>query len=352
MITEVTGNLLKSKDDALVNTVNCVGFMGKGIALQFKKAFPANFIAYQKACKAGEVQPGKMFIWRSEDLLNTKYVINFPTKRHWKGKSRLEDVKAGLTALVAEVQTLGIRSIAIPPLGCGLGGLSWREVKPLIEQAFAALPEVDVHVYAPKGEPDVHHQVNRTPKPALTHARALFIRLMAQYAGLDYRLSLLEIQKLAYFLQESGEPLRLKFDEHFYGPYADNLNKVLEILEGHYSQGYSGDRKPDTPLTLLNGASVEADQFLKAEADDESLKRLDRVSKLIDGFETPYGMELLASVYWVATHPSDSTDSDITIEQIIDRIHRWTRRKAIVMKPLHIRTAYNRLVEQGWLLHS
>jgi O-acetyl-ADP-ribose deacetylase (regulator of RNase III) len=149
MIQNKQGNLLLADVDALVNTVNCVGVMGKGLALQFKQAFPENFKAYASACARGEVRAGYMYIHDNGGLVNPRWIINFPTKRHWRDGSRLEDVASGLTALVADVQRLGIQSIAIPPLGCGLGGLDWAVVRPLIEQAFAASPDVVVHLYEP-----------------------------------------------------------------------------------------------------------------------------------------------------------------------------------------------------------
>jgi O-acetyl-ADP-ribose deacetylase (regulator of RNase III) len=149
MLELTTGNLLDANAEALVNTVNTVGIMGKGIALQFRLAFPRNFELYQSACKRGDVVPGKMFVVPTNRLDNPKYIINFPTKRHWKGKSRIEDIDAGLVDLVEVVRRENIKSVAIPPLGCGNGGLDWNEVRPRIESAFAALPEVRVLVFGP-----------------------------------------------------------------------------------------------------------------------------------------------------------------------------------------------------------
>lgn len=153
MIRNATGNLLQADAEALVNTVNCDGFMGKGIALQFKQAWPENFDAYAKACRAKEVRPGQMFIWETGRMVNPRYVINFPTKRHWREKAFIEDIQSGLRALVADVQRLGIRSIAVPPLGCGNGGLDWRDVQLLIEPAFAELPNTQVQLFSPSGVP-------------------------------------------------------------------------------------------------------------------------------------------------------------------------------------------------------
>lgn len=149
MIRIVQGDLLAADAEALVNAVNCVGVMGKGLALQFKQTFPDNFKTYQKACKAGDVKPGTMLIVATNEKINPKYIINFPTKRHWKEQSRIEDIKSGLESLVKDVEILKMASIAIPPLGCGLGGLNWIEVKPLIEEAFSTLAAVDVLLFEP-----------------------------------------------------------------------------------------------------------------------------------------------------------------------------------------------------------
>lgn len=348
MIEETKGNLLKSDAEALVNTVNCVGFMGKGIALQFKKAFPQNFDAYENACKKNEVQVGKMFVWESSDLFNKKTIINFPTKRHYRGNSQIEDIKNGLHALVQEVQQRNIRSIAVPPLGCGLGGLLWDEVKPLIISAFDQLPEVRVLLYSPSKEPTASERVNRTEKPPLTRSRALFIKLMQQYLGLNYQLTQLEVQKLAYFLQEAEEPLKLNYSKHIYGPYADNLNKVLELMDGHYIQGYSGSRAPDIPLELLPGAVDEADSLLKKECNG-AIDRLNKVGNLIMGFETPYGMELLSSVHWVSMKDNPRAQ---TSDEAVKAIANWTSRKRQLMKPEHIQLAYNHLKKAGWILET
>lgn len=344
MIEHAEGNLLVADTEALVNTVNCVGYMGKGIALQFKQAFPDNFAAYQKACRAHEVKPGRMFIFETGSMVNPRYIINFPTKRHWRGKSRLEDIESGLKALIADVERLGIRSIAVPPLGSGLGGLDWKVVRPLIEQAFAALPDVRVLLYSPQGAPAAKDMPVRTRRPKMTAARALFIKLMDQYSALHYRRTLLEIQKLAYFLQEAGEPLRLRFEKGLYGPYAHNLNKVLEVLEGHYIRGFGDSQKPDTEIELLPHAVEEADAFLAQHK--ESLQRLERVSELIAGFETPYGMELIASVHWVAAHDKPTAKDEKMAAQAV---HTWNDRKRSMFQPHHVEVAWSRLKQEHWL---
>lgn len=350
MIQIARGNLLNAEVDALVNTVNCDGYMGKGIALQFKQAFPGNFKAYEAACQRGDMVPGRMLIHDNGGLVNPRWIINFPTKRHWRNKSRLEDIASGLKALVADVQRLGIRSIAVPPLGCGLGGLNWADVRPMIEQAFAPLTDVVVHLYEPNGAPPAKTMPVGTARPKMTPARALFVKLMDAYSALDYSRTLLEVQKLAYFLQAAGQPLRLQYVAHHYGPYAANLNKVLEVMEGHFVRGYGDSQKPEAEIELLPGAVEEADDFLANDA--EARARLARVAELIEGFETPYGMELLATVHWVAHQASPGSSAPASdAERAIEVVRQWSPRKQNTFQPDHVRVAWQHLQEAGWITH-
>ncbi|MCG5058110.1 MAG: macro domain-containing protein [Limnoraphis sp. WC205] len=344
MIKFKQGNLIEENIEALVNTVNCVGVMGKGIALQFKQAFPENFKHYKKACDIKKVQPGKMFT-TSTDMLFPKYIINFPTKRHWKGKSKIEDIESGLKALVEEVQQLNIQSIAIPPLGCGNGGLDWTQVKPMIVNAFAELPDVQVIIFEPVGAPVADKIKVATNKPNMTLSRALFIRLLELYAIPGYQLTKLEIQKLAYFLQEAQEPLELGYTKHDYGPYADNLNHVLEALDGHFIRGF-GDRSQQSQMYVLPEGRKAAHRYL--EQLPEANERLERVSNLITGFETPYGMEMLATIHWVVTREDPQAAKDC--ERAIALVQQWNERKRKLFKPSHLRKAWERLKQQNWFL--
>jgi O-acetyl-ADP-ribose deacetylase (regulator of RNase III) len=320
--------------------------MGKGIALQFKQAFPDNFKAYARACERGDVRLGKMFIFPTDSLLNPKYIINFPTKNHWHGKSKIKDIETGLKDLVSEICRLKIKSIAIPPLGCGFGGLNWADVRCLIINSLKTLPDIEVHLFEPKGAPEAEAMPIDTKTPNMTRARALFIKFLQQYSLPGYRLSLLEIQKLAYFLQISGEPLRLKYEKHQYGPYAENLNFLLQHIEGHFIRGY-GDRSSKTSIQLLPGAAEKADAFLAGSL--ESNSHLERVARLIDGFETPYGMELLSSVYWVCM---EETNPARNAEEASEKIFSWNAHKKKTFKKNHIIKAWNRLAEQSWLEKS
>jgi len=343
MIELTYGNLLEAKAEALVNTVNCVGVMGKGIALQFKQAFPDNFTYYAKACKGGQVQPGRVLIFETGSMFNPKYIINFPTKRHWKGKSRMADIEAGLVDLVAQIRRVGIRTIAIPPLGAGLGGLNWLDVKTRIESVFAELPDVQVLLFEPKGAPSVEKMPVKTKEPNMTPGRALLIRLLDLYGRQGYRHSLLEVQKLAYFLQEAGEPMHLNFQAHHFGPYADNLNHALQHIEGHFIRGY-GDRSAKAEIRLMPDAIDRAREFLKKKPEAE--EHLERVKKLIEGFETPYGMELLSTVHWVVKHEKGQFGDLAAIQE---KVESWSERKKALMKPQHIIMALQRLEQQGWV---
>ncbi len=347
MIKFVIGNLLDAKVEALVNTVNTAGVMGKGLALQFKKAFPANNKAYEAACQQGEVQIGKMFVFDAGGIVLPRYIINFPTKKHWRSPSKLEYIEQGLTALIDVIRDRKIRSIAIPPLGAGLGGLDWSKVRGVIEGALTVLTDVEVFIYEPKGAPAPEAMRNETKKPKMTSGRAAVLALMNRYLvpGYDYRLSLLEVQKLAYFLQVAGEPLKLDYQKNYYGPYADNLRHVLNHVEGHFLRGFGdGKNKPETPLELIGDAASEAEAFLASQVGSQG--RLARVAELIEGYETPFGMELLSTVHWVATHDSGAARSD---DEAVRAVHAWSERKASTMKPSQVRAAWRHLKERGWL---
>lgn len=339
----VTGNLLEAEAEALVNTVNTVGVMGKGIALQFKQAFPQNFDVYHRACERNEVRPGQMLVVPTGSLMNPRFIINFPTKRHWKERSRLEDIDAGLHALAELIPQLKIGSLALPPLGCGNGGLDWAVVRPRIQAALSDVPGVRVLVYEPKGAPEPKKMPISTKRPRMTPGRAALIGALERYALPGYELSLLEVQKLAYFLQAAGEPLKLEFVKGKYGPYSEVLNHVLQRIEGHYIKGY-GDRSISSPIGLLPEASPEAEAFLQHHP--ETLNRLQRVSALIDGFETPYSMELLSSVHWVA-HEDPLARNDV--DKAVSGVWSWNDRKRKTFKAEHIRIAWQQLKKQGWL---
>lgn len=347
MIELTQGNLLEAQVDALINTVNTEGVMGKGIALQFKQAYPEMFKAYVKACAAGEVRLGRVHVFDLGGLVGgPRWIINFPTKGHWKAHSRLADIDAGLEDLLVQIRRLGIRSVAVPPLGCGHGGLDWADVRPRIETAFASAPEITVALYPPSGTPEAKAMPIRTERPPMTEGRAALLALMDRYLQglLDPFVSLLEIHKLMYFMQEAGQPLRLKFEPHHFGPYAVNLRQVLIKLEGHYLHGYGdGEDKPSKPIEINPDAVSLAQGFLQGHPD--VLRRMDRVANLIEGFEDPYGMELLSTMHWVMCHQPEARDS---VDKAVDLVHSWNSRKKENLKAEHLEIAWERLKAQHW----
>lgn len=342
MITFSKGDLLQSGAEAVINTVNCVGVMGKGIALQFKQAFPRNYDAYRRACDAGEVRLGEMFVFGTGSMINPRWIINFPTKGHWKAKSRLSDIETGLEDLKRVILENGIRSIAVPPLGCGNGGLDWAEVEPVIRRALGDLDQVDVRLFAPGAAPKVDEMRVGTTRPNMSRGRALVLTLLGLYGAAGYRHSLLEVQKLTYFLQAAGEDLKLGFQKYQYGPYAENLNHVLQRIEGHFIRGY-GDRSQAAEIAVLEGGRQEAEAYLAG--DEAARDRLDRVAELIAGFETPYGLELLSTVHWVLIHDAEASGDP---DRVVQAVHTWNPRKAAVMREPHIRTALDHLQRNGW----
>lgn len=348
MIELKQDDILRADAEALVNTVNCVGVMGRGIALQFKKAFPEQYFKeYKAACDNKELQPGKMLVHDLNRLYNPKFVIDFPTKRHWKGKSRMEDIEIGLKALVEEVADRQILSIAIPPLGCGLGGLQWADVRSKIEEAFKELHEVRVLLYEPIGAPSANKMAHSQKTPHLTVGRAALLVLMRQYlaAVMDPFVTLLEIHKLMYFLQEAGEGLKLQYQKAQYGPYAQNLRHVLNLMEGHFISGYGdAEDNPNKQINLAPDVLPKAEAFLASHPNTRS--HFQKVVELISGFETPFGMELLSTVHWVANR-----EGATTADQAVSKTYEWGRRKRIFQEK-HIRLAYNVLEEKGWLNQS
>jgi O-acetyl-ADP-ribose deacetylase (regulator of RNase III) len=344
MIAYKIGNILTEDAEALVNSVNCVGVMGRGIGLQFKKAFPENFESYAAACKRNEVQPGRMFVFETGQLTNPRYIINFPTKRHWRGKSRMEDIDAGVAALAETIRSRNIQSIAIPALGSGLGGLNWSEVRPRIEAALREFRDVKVIIFEPGGAPADARVNQSTDVPKMTPGRAALVGLMDRYLRglLDPFVTLLEVHKLMYFMQAAGEPLRLNFTKGPYGPYAENLRHVLNAIEGHLVSGYAdGGDAPDKHLELVPGALQDARAFLQGNAATQA--NFEKVSDLVEGFESPFGLELLSTVHWIAS--SEQTQS---LQDVLGGTYTWSDRKSQFSRR-QIELAIDVLARKGWI---
>lgn len=305
MMRFTEGNLFDAPVEAIVNTVNTVGVMGKGIALMFKERFPDNYDAYAAACKRGEVQAGTMFVTRSPELTGPRWIINFPTKKHWRQQSKLEWIAEGLQDLRKVIQEKHIRSVAIPPLGSGNGGLNWAEVRALIETALTDLADTEVVIYEPTAK--YQNVAKGRGVEKLTPARAMVAEMIRRYGLLGLECSILEVQKLAWLLtrvvQRSGlkDPLKLSFDANRYGPFAPELTHLLNALDGSYL--HCEKRVADaSPFDAIHFDQAWKPRLLAYLATSEAVAYLEAIYKtddLIDGFQSPLGMEALATVDWL-----------------------------------------------------
>jgi O-acetyl-ADP-ribose deacetylase (regulator of RNase III) len=325
MMKFLQGNLLEAPTEAVVNTVNTVGVMGKGIALMFKEAYPSNFRAYEEAVKRKEVRVGHMFVTENRALAGPKWLINFPTKKHWRQGSKLEWIVKGLRDLRRVVEEKGIHSIALAPLGGGNGGLDWSEVRPEIERALGALSEVDVWVFEPTAK--YQNVAKRTGIMKLTPARALVAEMIRRYWVLGVECTYLEVQKLCWFLERSiqelgfKDPLDFRFKADKYGPYSDRLRHLLNGLDGSYlhCEKRLSDAGPSDTIWFDEERRRFVDLFLQQDGSRHLRQVLDRTAERIDGFESPLGMELLATVDWLI----EREHCEPTVGGIREGLRRW-----------------------------
>ncbi|MCW3115873.1 MAG: O-acetyl-ADP-ribose deacetylase [Segetibacter sp.] len=345
MIQLTKGNLLQADVEALVNTVNNVGVMGKGIALQFKEKFDENYKLYKKAAEEKKIKTGEVFIVATNRIDKIKWIINFPTKKHWRNPSKLEYIETGLNDLVKKIEELNIKSIAMPPLGCGNGGLEWNVVKEIIEEKFKGLPNVNVVLYEPSNIAYDEVSEKSKVKPRLTPTRALILYLMKSYAQFDYSLTVLETQKLVYFLSRlgEGELTKIQFQKHHYGPYAAILNHVLYDIDGFYISGMKyKDVKTFDYLEVLDKNYCEVEAYIKTHSTNTQRERIEILLALIEGFETPLSMELLSTVDFVINN--EVADKEC-LPAIVEKVQSWNERKRQLMSEEFITLAFNRLRE-------
>ncbi len=339
MIRLLTGDLLKSDAEALVNTVNTVGVMGKGIALQFKEAFSHNKKAYIQACKNNELQPGKLLAVKDTNLIyGDKLIINFPTKIHWRNPSKIEYIKDGLVALRELIIKKNIKSIAIPPLGAGNGGLDWNEVKPLIFDALQDL-DVDVQIFEPNAEiKDLLQKQDLKGVVELTPARASLLYCLFAFESFGEYSSLFAANKLAYFLQRMGQNLKLKFVPHFYGPYAIGVEKVLYHLNSTFIKGLEqGQAKAFEPLKLNYEKWNEVNQYVES-MKVEDKNRLKQMLLFLQNFTSELSLEILATVDFII-----SKNPKANIDDVMVAIAEWNPRKKELFKPESVERAFNHL---------
>ena len=320
MIHYITGNILDSHAQALVNTVNTMGVMGKGIALQFKRAYPNNYRTYEKASKNQEVKVGKMFVTLDSNATSgERMIINFPTKTDWRKPSEYRYVEDGLDSLIEVIKDKRITSIAIPPLGAGNGGLNWEKVKQLIERKLGHLG-INVYVYEPTLQIQEHLMTERVK---LTDARALLLYVLYDLVKNGEYVSEFSSEKVCYFLQKFGAKkyFKLAFEPNFYGPYSGKVRYVLNALNGSYLMGYSDmNKKPFEPLTLV------ADAYETVKNSIESKKELLEIAyktvAFLRGFYSEFALELLSSIDYIATK-----ENTFDRQVISEALEKWNDRK-------------------------
>jgi O-acetyl-ADP-ribose deacetylase (regulator of RNase III) len=320
MIQYVKGDLFESDAQALVNTVNTVGVMGKGIALQFKKIFPHNFRVYREVCKRNELHTGKMLVTRDSSLhTGEKIIVNFPTKEDWRKPSEYVYIEKGLDDLVRVLEEYQIGSIAIPPLGAGNGGLNWEKVKQLILHKLNT-SEIDIRIYEPAADiPDKLRQ-ERIP---LSDARALLLYVLYDLVRNEAYVSEFSGEKVCYFMQRFGaEPyFKLTYTPEFYGPYSGKVRYLLSALNGSYLTGYGDmNKKPFDPLFLLTDSYPLVAEYIngKPELKDISTQTM----AFLNGFYGDFSLELLSTIDYIAR-----MEKSIDRTLVIDRLNQWSHRK-------------------------
>jgi len=337
-----TGNLLDADTQALVNTVNTVGVMGKGIALQFKHAFPENFKRYAEVCARGELKPGVLLTTVEHTTQGDRIIINFPTKVEYFRKSSYAYIEAGLKALVRLIAEQGITSIAVPPLGCGHGGLRWEKVKPMIEEHLGPLP-IRVVLYEPSDAVKEVLRKELVKDSHLTPARAMLMHALFDYEKMGEPASLFVANKVTFLLQLMGERLRLNFVPHLYGPYSPQVAHVVYALNGKFLSGMEQkDAKPFEPLLLNYERQQEVAEWVVRELKPEQLRRLNRLIDLMSDFRSAYALELLSSVALIhAEAPS------LDVPGIIERMRQWSGRKEAMATERSVSLALEHILAYG-----
>jgi len=345
MIELTKGNLLASSDGVLVNTVNTVGVMGKGIALQFKDEFPHNYEVYVETCKKGELYPGTLLtVTDWSPRYGEKIIVNFPTKVHWRNPSKYEYIQKGLVALREFIITNKVESISIPPLGCGNGGLDWIKVKPMIMDSLSGLDTV-IHLYEPSA--DVAKVLKSTARPigdvTLTPERAMMLYALFFYETLGEQANLFAANKLVYFMQRLGEPAfgKYKFTAAHFGPYSTQVGRALHQLNGKYITGLEQmELHAFDPLSLQYNTWEEVKEYVDENLSVASRERLEQLVALVSGFQSTLSLEVLATVDYVRNE-----NPGISLEDTIQKVWEWNERKRTLFKERYIQIAYEHLKE-------
>lgn len=307
MIKFVTGNILESSAECLINTVNCEGYMGKGIAYQFKQKYPLNNVDYVKACKNKELIIGKLHYYYE----GGKLIVNFPTKDKWRAKSKMEYVEKGLRELVILIEKLSIKSIAIPPLGCGNGGLSWGEVKPVLLNYMEKFSEsMEILIY----EPSQNYKATIKVAPQLSVSHLVLMKIKMNNTK---KFSALRLQKTAYFTNLFMEEHYFRFEKHRFGPYAhsiDILSKTIKEFQSYYKTKDTSEAYSIAKKELISKKTEEKLNDIEPS--------LNRAIEYVNTIETDKELELLSTICYII-----QTQEIMCEEEVVDGFRNWSEEK-------------------------
>ena len=333
MIYFTKGDLLESKAQALVNTVNTVGVMGKGIALQFKEHFPQNYELYRSACKSNHVKIGEMFTTVEHTLNGSKIIINFPTKTTWRRPSEYPYIEMGLKSLHEEIINRNIKSIAIPPLGSHNGGLDWSIIKTMMISALSDL-DCDVIIYEPSDK--IIEKLKRE-RIKLTPASSMLLDVLCDMVAYGEFISVFAAEKIVYFLQRFGadDIYQIKFIKYYYGPYSKGrIGHALYHLNGSYIKGMGGmEAKPFDQIWLLPDTMKTIEEYMADEKNKEFKVIADKTKGFLRGYYSAYSLELLATVDFILNddlhlHNWKSMDYSAVLDIVNNAIQNWSKRKS------------------------
>lgn len=332
MIHFAKGNLLESEAEALVNTVNTEGVMGKGIALQFKEAYPDNYKMYRRACKDNKVRVGKMFVTIENNFSGKKIIINFPTKKTWRKPSEYVYIEEGLQSLKEEIKQRNIKSIAIPPLGSHNGGLDWNKVKGMILNSLKDL-DCDIYLYEPSF---AIIEKMKSERVKLTPARAMMLDLLCDMKSYGEFASVFAAEKAVYFLQRFGaaDTFKIHFMKNFYGPYSrGKISHVLYYLNGSYIKGMGGmQAKPFEEIWILPETPDVVASYLSLEENREYKDICNRTKEFLRGYYSTFSLELLSTVDFIIQNSKELNDwkvmdNSILLDVIKKELVAWSARK-------------------------
>lgn len=357
MFNVLIGDLFESQAKALVNTVNCVGVMGKGVADQFRKRFPAMFVDYQHRCQQRAVRLGEPYVYRDASGI---LIVNFPTKDHWRSPSRLEDIERGLDYFVAHVRDWGLTSVAMPPLGCGNGGLEWSEVGPLIYRKLHDLP-IDLEQYAPYGTPKQQLTKEFLAAPSqmsldgkgrklekLNPDWVVLMEVLRELQAQPYAnpVGRTIFQKICYVITEMGVPTGLSFGKGNYGPFSDDVKQVLhDFANRNWLQEESLGRM----LALRVGPEYEKDRNKFSETIARHQKKAGKAVDLFSRIKNTEQAEEVMTVLYASRQLKRDGASDVEEQEIYDYILGWKKAWSSVEKRAAVASAIRNLVLLGWM---